>query len=277
MLISVIIPLYNKESSIAQTLQSVFSQEYSDFEIVVVDDGSTDNSVEIVEAICDSRIRLIKQENGGPSKARNTGVKYAKGDWVVMLDADDELLPNALNTFLIAILNHPEVDIVDANKYTLIGETKQIAFHPIEGYVKNPFKEWFLGRISPGNGASAFKRSFLIKHLFDEHIRRFEDAALLMKQFPFAKVYSLKVPTLLFNRNFAEASRPRKNVKEDYFAYLDFKKGGFWQKMCMYRLFIENREFYPEYGKKHYAKMYKRYDWLIMYKLLNWITKFLKK
>ena len=115
MLISVIIPLYNKESSIAQTLQSVFSQEYSDFEIVVVDDGSTDNSVEIVEAICDSRIRLIKQENGGPSKARNTGVKYAKGDWVVMLDADDELLPNALNTFLIAILNHPEVDIIDAN------------------------------------------------------------------------------------------------------------------------------------------------------------------
>ena len=277
MLISVIIPLYNKESSIAQTLQSVFSQEYSDFEIVVVDDGSTDNSVEIVEAICDSRIRLIKQENGGPSKARNTGVKYAKGDWVVMLDADDELLPNALNTFLIAILNHPEVDIVDANKYTLISETKQIAFHPIEGYVKNPFKEWFLGRISPGNGASAFKRSFLIKHLFDEHIRRFEDAALLMKQFPFAKVYSLKVPTLLFNRNFAEASRPRKNVKEDYFAYLDFKKGGFWQKMCMYRLFIENREFYPEYGKKHYAKMYKRYDWLLMYKLLNWIAKFLKK
>ena len=126
-------------------------------------------------------------------------------------------------------------------------------------------------------GASAFKRSFLIKHLFDEHIRRFEDAALLMKQFPFAKVYSLKVPTLLFNRNFAEASRPRKNVKEDYFAYLDFKKGGFWQKMCMYRLFIENREFYPEYGKKHYAKMYKRYDWLLMYKLLNWIAKFLKK
>ena len=277
MLISVIIPLYNKESSIAQTLQSVFSQDYSDFEIVVVDDGSTDNSVEIVEAMNDPRIRLIKQANGGPSKARNTGVKYAKGDWIVMLDADDELLPNALNTFLITILNHPEVDIIDANKYTLIGKTKQIAFHPIEGYVKNPFKEWFLGRISPGNGASAFKRSFLVKHLFDEHIRRFEDAALLMKQFPFAKVYSLKVPTLLFNSNFAEASRPRKNVKEDFFAYLDFAQGGFWQKMCMYRLFIENRELYPEYGKKHYAKMYKRYDWLLMYKLLNLIAKFLKK
>lgn len=276
-MISVVIPLFNKEKSISNTINSVLRQDFSDFEIVVVDDGSTDGSVAIVEAMNDPRIRLIKQENGGPSKARNTGVKCAKGDWIVMLDADDELLPNALNTFLITILNHPEVDIIDANKYTLIGKTKQIAFHPIEGYVKNPFKEWFLGRISPGNGASAFKRSFLVKHLFDEHIRRFEDAALLMKQFPFAKVYSLKVPTLLFNRNFAEASRPRKNVKEDYFAYLDFKKGGFWQKMCMYRIFLGEREYYPEYSKEKYGKMYRRYDWLLIYKLLNWYSKFFKR
>lgn len=276
-MISVVIPLYNKESSIKDTLHSVLSQNFNDFEVVIVNDGSTDNSVDVVKTIKDSRIRLIEQKNGGPSKARNTGILNAKGDWIVLLDADDQLLPNALNTFSIAILNYPEVDIVDANKYTLVGKTKQIAYHPIEGYVKNPFKEWFLGRISPGNGASAFKRSFFVQHLFDEHIRRFEDAALLMKQFPFAKVYSLKVPTLLFNRNFAEASHPRKNVKEDFFAYLDFAQGGFWQKMCMYRLYIESRELYPEYGHKHYSKMYKRYDWLLMYKLLNWFAKFLKK
>lgn len=90
-------------------------------------------------------------------------------------------------------------------------------------------------------------------------------------------MYSLNTPTLLFNRNFAEASRPRKNVMEDYFAYLDFSKGGFWRKMCVYRTFLEERELYPEYGKKYYAKMYKRYDWLLMYKLLNWLAKFLKK
>ena len=88
-MISVVIPLYNKETSIAQSLKSVLSQEYDDFEVVIVDDGSTDGSVGVVGAINDSRIRLIKQKNGGPSKARNTGVKNAKGEWILFLDADD--------------------------------------------------------------------------------------------------------------------------------------------------------------------------------------------
>lgn len=90
-MISVVIPLYNKEASIAQSLKSVLSQEYDDFEVVIVDDGSTDGSVDVVEAMNDPRIRLIKQENGGPSKARNTGVKNAKGEWILFLDADDEM------------------------------------------------------------------------------------------------------------------------------------------------------------------------------------------
>lgn len=277
MLISVIIPLYNKESSIAQTLQSVFSQEYSDFEIVVVDDGSTDNSVEIVEAICDPRIRLIKQENGGPSKARNTGVKNAKGEWIVFLDADDEMLPNALETFKNIINAHMDIDIVDCNTmfYSTNGNT--LGYHPFEGYVKNPFKMFFYSIIGPGANHSCFSRNILLETPYKNQIRRFEDGELLMRLLKVAKVYSSTKPVAIVHSEYSCASKPRKNVKEDFFAYLDFAQGGFWQKMCMYRLFIENRELYPEYGRSHYAKMYKRYDWLIMYKLLNWIAKFLKK
>ena len=77
-MISVIIPLYNKEPIIERSLQSVLSQDYDDFEVVVVNDGSTDRSADIVRSINDPRIRLIEQENGGPSKARNTGTKKAK-------------------------------------------------------------------------------------------------------------------------------------------------------------------------------------------------------
>ena len=98
-MISVIIPLYNKEPIIERSLQSVLSQDYDDFEVVVVNDGSTDRSADIVRSINDPRIRLIEQENGGPSKARNTGTKSARGEWILFLDADDELLPGALNYF----------------------------------------------------------------------------------------------------------------------------------------------------------------------------------
>lgn len=95
-MISVVIPLYNKERQIAQTLQSVFAQTYQDFEVVIVNDGSTDNSVAEVEKIADSRIRLIHQENTGVSAARNRGVEEATYELIAFLDADDEWKPEYL-------------------------------------------------------------------------------------------------------------------------------------------------------------------------------------
>lgn len=87
--ISIVVPLYNKEKSIIQTLKSVLLQTYDKFEIIVIDDGSTDNSVESVKAISDNRIRLIQKENGGVCSARNRGIIEAKYDYVAFLDADD--------------------------------------------------------------------------------------------------------------------------------------------------------------------------------------------
>ena len=119
-MISVVIPLYNKEASIKQSLMSVLSQSYQNFEVVIVDDGSTDNSVAKVEEIQDSRIRLIRQKNGGPSKARNTGVKNAKGEWILFLDADDEFLPEALLNFERAIIENPSIGFICAPFYRRI-------------------------------------------------------------------------------------------------------------------------------------------------------------
>ncbi len=89
MYISVVIPLYNKAQSIKNTLNSVLSQSFQDFEIVVVDDGSTDDSAEVVNGVEDKRIRLIQKENGGVCSARNRGIKEAKYDYIALLDADD--------------------------------------------------------------------------------------------------------------------------------------------------------------------------------------------
>ena len=98
MLISIVIPLYNKEQSITSTLQTVLKQTFQDFEIVIVDDGSTDHSVEEVNKVVDPRIRLIQQPNAGVSSARNRGIEEAKGEYIAFLDADDEWKPEYLET-----------------------------------------------------------------------------------------------------------------------------------------------------------------------------------
>lgn len=87
--LSVVIPLYNKRKSIRRTLNSVLNQVYADFEVLVIDDGSTDGSMEEIADLQDPRIRRIHKENSGVSDTRNLGMREAKGDYVAFLDADD--------------------------------------------------------------------------------------------------------------------------------------------------------------------------------------------
>jgi glycosyltransferase involved in cell wall biosynthesis len=98
--VSVIIPLYNKGAYITRALNSVLFQTFHDFEVIVVDDGSTDNGAEIVREFRDLRIRLIQQENRGVSAARNRGVSEARAELIASLDADDEWMPKHLETII---------------------------------------------------------------------------------------------------------------------------------------------------------------------------------
>lgn len=107
-MISVVIPAYNASRFIRQTIDSVLSQTYKDFELIVVDDGSTDNTGEIVKSYGE-KVRYIYQNNAGDGPARNTGIKAAKSEWIAFLDHDDKWLPEKLKKQTEFINAHPEL------------------------------------------------------------------------------------------------------------------------------------------------------------------------
>ena len=112
-LFSIIIPLYNKARYIEATLNSIIAQSLTDFEVIVVDDGSTDGSYDIVIHIAehDGRVRLLRQANGGVSSARNTGIRTAQGTWIAFLDADDTWDSDYLQQMHELILRHPDENL----------------------------------------------------------------------------------------------------------------------------------------------------------------------
>ena len=146
-MISVIIPLYNKEAGIATALRSVLAQTYQDFEVIIVDDGSTDGSVAVVATFDDPRIKLIHQQNAGVSAARNRGIEEAKGEYVAFLDADDEWMPEYLETQQNLTIIYPQCDIFATN-YEFHNEDKLVTFpcikrlliHKDDGVLENYFE-----------------------------------------------------------------------------------------------------------------------------------------
>lgn len=109
-LITVIIPFYNAQNTMEQAIRSVLAQNHTNLELLLVNDGSTDDSITILSLIPDPRLRVINQANQGPSAARNNGLLQAQGEWVCFVDADDALTPNALELMLAEA--GPKVDII---------------------------------------------------------------------------------------------------------------------------------------------------------------------
>jgi len=109
--VSVVIPTYNSAQFIVETLESVFAQTYKDYEVIVVDDGSTDNTREVLKPYM-SKIRYIYKENGGVASARNVGIKNARGEYIAFLDSDDLWLPEKLEKQMEYFKSNPDVVLV---------------------------------------------------------------------------------------------------------------------------------------------------------------------
>jgi len=145
--ISVIIPLYNKEADVERAINSVLSQTIENFEVIVVNDGSTDKSPFIVRAINDSRIRIIDQKNAGVSAARNRGIQEAQADLIAFLDADDEWKPSFLETILDLRERYPECKVFasnylyrEPNGNSRLPIIRGLPPHPWNGIIEDYFK-----------------------------------------------------------------------------------------------------------------------------------------
>ena len=114
--ISVIVPVYKVEKYLSECIESVLAQTFTDFELILVDDGSPDNCGAICDAYAarDPRIRVFHKENGGVTSARRLGVERSCGEWITFVDSDDKLFPNALKDLTVAAEAHPDADLVEA-------------------------------------------------------------------------------------------------------------------------------------------------------------------
>ncbi|GAB1545029.1 glycosyltransferase [Scytonema sp. NUACC21] len=110
-LVSIIVPAYNAERTILDTIQSVQQQTFSNFEIIVINDGSTDNTLELLKSVCDERLKVFSYKNGGISTARNYGISHARGEFIAFLDADDLWTTDKLELQLAALQKHPKAGV----------------------------------------------------------------------------------------------------------------------------------------------------------------------
>lgn len=106
---SIVVPTYNRAHSVRETIDSCLDQDWQDFEIVVVDDGSTDNTLDVLASIEDERLVRVSQENAGPAAARNKGMRTARGEYIAFLDSDDTWYPEFLSSVAEALQHHGDV------------------------------------------------------------------------------------------------------------------------------------------------------------------------
>lgn len=201
---SVVIPLYNKERYILNTLNSVLNQRYKNFEIVIVNDGSTDNSYDLVKQINDARIKLFSIENSGASEARNHGINKSTGTYIALLDADDCWQPNHLSNFFNTICKFPE-QVIFCNNYKIKLSDNKIRIPRYKNlkpekkfHIIDDFFESSLYNSIATSSTTCVKRDLLINYPYDTHIKSGQDTDLWIRlALKNSYVFSYKVTTII--------------------------------------------------------------------------------
>lgn len=210
-LVSVIIPTYNRAHLVNRAVHSVLSQTWQDFEIIVVDDDSTDNTEEVIKGFNDPRIRYIRHEqNHGASTARNTGIRAAHGEYTAFLDSDDEWLPLHLERKLQLIQEAKADGVIGSSLITLGDRWVERQCKPKPPTL--PMAEYVLSGAGLASTCTmVLRRAAVAQVLFDETLTNYEDWDLI---FRFEQKYKLvidPVPTVLVYSDSLDRRSPRLN------------------------------------------------------------------
>lgn len=175
--VSVIIPTYNRAQYILEAIESVLSQDYPNFEVIVVDDGSTDHTAELIGTVNDSRLRYIRQQNQGRSSARNRALAIANGDFITFLDSDDLYLPRKIALQVEYLLKHPETGMIYTSAHCIDDDGNMLQ-HKYEATVSGMIYEQiaFFQPVTITLPTVMTRRQVLDRiGGFDEKMHRFED------------------------------------------------------------------------------------------------------
>lgn len=187
--VSVILPVYNVEKFVAEAINSVLAQTYTNFEALIVDDGSTDRSIEICQQFTDPRIKIIRQKNRGLSGARNTGIRHAEGEYLAFLDSDDAWLPEKLEKHVAHLESSPAVGVSFSRSAFIDQEGKSLGLSLMTEFDEEISLRQMLCRCPVGNGSTVVIRKEVFEDIcfqdnlhgttenfyFDEGFRRSED------------------------------------------------------------------------------------------------------
>ena len=253
--VSVIIPTYNRAHLVGRAIRSVLNQTYQDFELIVVDDGSTDNTEEVVKGFNDDRIRYIcHDENKGGSAARNTGIKIALGEYIAFLDSDDEWLPEKLRRQIGTLQKLSKEWAGVCTGFWLIDGGSVIKYTP--PLPRNLFTE-LLSRCFLYSGSTLLIRKVLLDEIggFDEALPRHQDWDLLLR---ISKTHKLAVIREPLVRIYASEHPPANKVREAKERLLakyaqDLQSmGAFRRRQIMGSHWLELACLYA--GEKHFAQ-----------------------
>ena len=228
--ISVIIPVYNTEKYLPDCISSVLGQTFQDFEVICVNDGSTDNSQSVLQKfrLKDNRIKIFTQENKGQGEARNTGLEHATGEYILFLDSDDTLPDYALS-LLLDVAQKTSAPITVSRKFLKFPKKKHHFLHPVihkkifEDFVKD-------GRIFSSPCNKLYRADILKLHRFIPGIC-FEDWPFLITLFSQVGFYvTINTPCYIYNKtNFSTVRSPFTQKKVNsyvtgiWFVYNAFK------------------------------------------------------